>query len=214
MTNKSLKPKNAGSLFLVSAPSGAGKSSLVNAMLAKIPGISLSISTTTRAPRPGEVNGREYHFCTVEEFLAMRERNEFLESAEVHGNYYGTSKKWIEETMAQGKDVLLEIDWQGARQVREHFPEAVSIFILPPSIQALEDRLYKRGQDSEQTITRRLLGAGAEMVHASEFDFVIINEVFETALEQFCAIVTASRLRFDKQAARCRDIFVQLGVPD
>ena len=197
MTNQSFKPRNAGSLFLVSAPSGAGKSSLVNALLAKIPGIALSISTTTRAPRPG-----------------ARERGEFLESAEVHGNYYGTSKKWIEDTMAKGGDVLLEIDWQGARQVREHFPEAVSIFILPPSIQALEDRLHKRGQDSEQTITRRLLGAGAEMAHASEFDFVIINSVFENALDEFCAIVTASRLRFDKQAARCRDIFIQLGIPN
>ena len=183
MTNQSFKPRNEGSLFLVSAPSGAGKSSLVNALLAKIPGIALSISTTTRAPRPGEVNGREYHFTTVEEFLAARERGEFLESAEVHGNFYGTSKKWIEDTMAKGGDVLLEIDWQGARQVREHFPEAVSIFILPPSIQALEDRLHKRGQDSEQTITRRLLGAGAEMAHASEFDFVIINSVFENALD-------------------------------
>ena len=197
MTNQSFKPRNAGSLFLVSAPSGAGKSSLVNALLAKIPGIALSISTTTR-----------------EEFLAARERGEFLESAEVHGNFYGTSKKWIEDTMAKGGDVLLEIDWQGARQVREHFPEAVSIFILPPSIQALEDRLHKRGQDSEQTITRRLLGAGAETAHASEFDFVIINSVFENALDEFCAIVTASRLRFDKQAARCRDIFIQLGIPN
>lgn len=214
MTNQSFKPRNAGSLFLVSAPSGAGKSSLVNALLAKIPGIALSISTTTRAPRPGEVNGREYHFTTVDEFIAARERGEFLESAEVHGNYYGTSKKWIEDTMAKGGDVLLEIDWQGARQVREHFPEAVSIFILPPSIQALEDRLHKRGQDSEQTITRRLLGAGAEMAHASEFDFVIINSVFENALNEFCAIVTASRLRFDKQAARCRDIFIQLRIPN
>lgn len=213
MTGSSFKSTNAGSLFLVSAPSGAGKSSLVNALLAKIPGISLSISTTTRDPRPGEVNGREYHFTTVEQFLAARERGEFLESAEVHGNYYGTSKKWIEETMAKGGDVLLEIDWQGARQVRKVFPEAVSIFILPPSIKALEDRLHKRGQDSEQTITRRLLGAGAEMAHASEFDFVIINEVFETALDQFCAVVISSRLRFDKQAARCHDIFVQLGVP-
>lgn len=203
----------AGSLFLVSAPSGAGKSSLVNALLARIPGISLSISTTTRAPRPGEVNGREYHFTTAEEFLKARERGEFLESAEVHGNYYGTSKKWIEETMSRGGDVLLEIDWQGARQVREHFPDVVSIFILPPSIEALEERLIKRGQDSETTITRRLLGAGAEMVHAAEFDYVIINEVFETALSEFCAVVISSRLRFKKQAARCRHVFTQLGVP-
>ena len=209
-----LKQRQAGSLFLVSAPSGAGKSSLVNAMLAKVPGVFLSISTTTRAPRPGEQNGREYHFVTVEDFLAAKDRDEFLEYAEVHGNYYGTSKKWIQEQIAAGHDVLLEIDWQGAQQVRKVFPDAVSLFILPPSIQALEERLHKRGQDSELTISKRLLGAGAEIAHANEFEFVIINENFETALEQFCAIITSGRLRFNKQAARCRDIFVQLGVTD
>ena len=146
-------------LALLSLPprAGAGKSFAGQCTPCKNSGYRTLHSTTTRAPRPGEVNGREYHFTTVEEFLAARERGEFLESAEVHGNFYGTSKKWIEDTMAKGGDVLLEIDWQGARQVREHFPEAVSIFILPPSIQALEDRLHKRGQDSEQTITRRLL---------------------------------------------------------
>ncbi len=211
---RELSPRRSGSLFLISAPSGAGKSSLVNALLQKMPDISLSISTTTRKPRKGEVNGREYHFVSVEEFLRMRENGEFLESAEVHGNYYGTSKKWIEDKMSEGTDVILEIDWQGARQVRSLFPESVGIFILPPSIEALEDRLHKRGQDSEQTITRRLLGAGAEMVHAREFQFVIINEVFENSLSEFCAIVTASRLRFNKQAARRRDVFIQLGIPD
>lgn len=211
---RELSPRRSGTLFLISAPSGAGKSSLVNALLQKMPDISLSISTTTRNPRKGEVNGREYHFVSVGEFLRMRENDEFLESAEVHGNYYGTSKKWIEEKMSEGTDVILEIDWQGARQVRNIFPESVGIFILPPSIEALEDRLHKRGQDSEQTITRRLLGAGAEMVHAREFQFVIINEVFENSLSEFCAIVTASRLRFNKQAARRRDVFIQLGIPD
>lgn len=211
---RELSPRRSGSLFLISAPSGAGKSSLVNALLQKMPDISLSISTTTRNPRKGEVNGREYHFVSVEEFLRMRENGEFLESAEVHGNYYGTSKKWIEDKMSEGTDVILEIDWQGARQVRSIFPESIGIFILPPSIEALEDRLHKRGQDSEQTITRRLLGAGAEMVHAREFQFVIINEVFENSLNEFCAIVTASRLRFNKQAARRRDVFIQLGIPD
>jgi len=211
---RELSPRRSGSLFLISAPSGAGKSSLVNALLQKMPDISLSISTTTRNPRKGEVNGREYHFVSVDEFLRMRENGEFLESAEVHGNYYGTSKKWIEDKMSEGTDVILEIDWQGARQVRSIFPESIGIFILPPSIEALEDRLHKRGQDSEQTITRRLLGAGAEMVHAREFQFVIINEVFENSLNEFCAIVTASRLRFNKQAARRRDVFIQLGIPD
>ncbi len=208
-----LSANHGGSLFLVSAPSGAGKSSLVNALLAKMKGIELSISTTTRAPRPGEQNGREYHFTTVQDFISARERGEFLESAEVHGNYYGTSKKWIEDKMSTGTDVLLEIDWQGARQVRRIFPEVVSVFILPPSIKALELRLHKRGQDSEQTITKRLLGAGAEMAHTNEFDFVIINEDFETALNEFCAVVTASRLRYEKQAAMRRDIFIQLGIP-
>lgn len=203
----------AGSLFIVSAPSGAGKSSLVNALLQRIPGIALSISTTTRDPRPGEKNGREYHFVSVEEFEAAKERNEFLETALVHGNYYGTSKAWIEQQMTAGSDVLLEIDYQGAQQVRNFFPDAISIFILPPSIQSLEDRLHKRGQDSEVTIAKRLLGAGAEMAHASDFDFVIINEDFDTALNEFCAVVTSSRLRYKKQAVRCRNVFVQLGVP-
>jgi len=155
------RPLHAGRLFLVTAPSGAGKSSLVNALLKLEPTLKLSISHTTRQPRPGEVNGREYHFVSEHEFLAMRDRGEFLESALVHGNYYGTSRIWIEGQMAQGNDVLLEIDWQGARQVRERFDGTVGIFILPPSIEALEWRLHHRGTDSEQTITRRLLGAGA-----------------------------------------------------
>lgn len=203
----------AGSLFIVSAPSGAGKSSLVNALLKKIPGISLSISTTTRDPRPGEQNGREYHFVTVAEFETAKKRGDFLETALVHGNYYGTSKPWIEQQMTTGADVLLEIDYQGAQQVRKFFPEAVSIFILPPSIKSLEERLHKRGQDSEVTIAKRLLGAGAEMAHAPDFDFVIINEDFDTALNEFCAVVTSSRLRYMKQAVRCRDVFIQLGIP-
>lgn len=211
-SNNSNKEKS-GSLFIVSAPSGAGKSSLVNALLKKISGISLSISTTTRDPRPGELNGREYHFVTVDEFEAAKNRGEFLETALVHGNYYGTSRSWIEQKMASGGDVLLEIDYQGAQQVRKFFPDALSIFILPPSIRSLEDRLHKRGQDTEVTIAKRLLGAGAEMAHASDFDFVIINEDFETALNEFCAVVTCGRLRFRKQAVRSRDVFIQLGVP-
>lgn len=202
-----------GSLFLVSAPSGAGKSSLVNALLAEVKDIELSISTTTREPRPGEVDGREYNFTTVEKFLDSKEKGEFLESALVHGNYYGTSKKWIEEKMREGTDVLLEIDWQGAFQVKEIFPEAVTIFILPPSIKSLEERLHKRGQDSDETITRRLLGAGAKMVHAKDFQFVIINEVFDVALNEFRSIVIGSRLRFKKQYARRTDVFIQLGIP-
>lgn len=203
----------SGRLFLVTAPSGAGKSTLVNALLAKEPDIKLSISHTTRQPRPGEVNGREYHFVTEEEFLTMEKRGDFLESALVHGNRYGTSRVWIEEEMRQGHDVLLEIDWQGARQVRERFSGTVGIFILPPSIEALEWRLNHRGTDSPQTITRRLLGAEAEMAHAPEFEYVIINEDFDTALSQMQAVVIASRLAYGQQAVRHRDTLTALGVP-
>lgn len=203
----------AGSIFLVVAPSGAGKSTLVNALLAKDAAIQLSISFTTRPPRPGEQDGREYHFVTVEDFRARRARGEFLESAEVHGNYYATSRLWIEERMRDGRDVLLEIDWQGARQVKLAFPHAVGVFILPPSIDALEKRLHKRGQDSPQVIARRLLAAGSEIAHAPEFDFVIINEDFERALADLTAIVTATRLRYASQAARHHGLFAQLGIP-
>lgn len=143
----------------------------------------------------------------------MRERGEFLESALVHGNYYGTSRIWIESQMAKGNDVLLEIDWQGARQVRERFAGTVGIFILPPSIEALEWRLHHRGTDSEQTITRRLLGAGAEMSHAPEFEYVIINEEFEKALSQMQSVVVASRLAYAQQAIRHREQFASLGIP-
>ena len=202
----------AGNIFLVVAPSGAGKSTLVNALLARDGAIALSISFTTRPPRPGEVDGREYHFVSVEEFNRRRAQGEFLESAEVHGHFYGTSRLWIEERMRTGGDVLLEIDWQGARQVKQVFPRAVGIFILPPSIEALEQRLHKRGQDSPQVIARRLLAAGSEIAHAPEFDYVIINEDFDHALADLTAIVTAARLRYASQAARHHTLFVQLGI--
>ena len=201
-----------GNLFLVVAPSGAGKSTLVNALLAQDGAIALSVSYTTRPPRPGEQDGREYHFVAVEDFKARRARGEFLESAEVHGNYYATSRLWIDERVRAGGDVLLEIDWQGARQVKQHFPDAVGVFILPPSIAALETRLKQRGQDSAPVIARRLLAAGAEMAHAHELDYVIINEDFALALAELTAIVTATRLRYRCQAARHHDLFVQLGV--
>ena len=205
--------KHAGHLFMVTAPSGAGKSSLVNALLQQDDSIQLSISHTTREPRPGEVNGREYHFISVAEFEERKARGEFLESALVHGNHYGTSRIWIEQQMAAGKDVLLEIDWQGARQVREKFEDTIGIFILPPSIEALAARLHKRGTDSEATITRRLMGAGAEIAHAPEFEFIIINDDFDTALQQLRSIFTASRMTFGQQAARHREQFISLGVP-
>lgn len=201
-----------GSLFTVAAPSGAGKSTLVNALLAQEPAIKLSISYTTRPPRPGEAHGREYYFTTPEDFLARREAGEFLESAEVHGNYYGTSRLLIEREMQSGTDVLLEIDWQGAQQVRKQFPGMVGIFILPPSIAALEERLNKRGQDDTHVITRRLLAAGGEIAHAPEFEYVIINQEFSTALSELSAIVKATRCRFAQQAARNASLFTQLGI--
>lgn len=202
----------SGSLFMVVAPSGAGKSTLVNALLAQEPAIKLSISFTTRQPRPGEQHGREYYFTSVEDFLARREAGEFLESAEVHGNYYGTSRLLIEKEMRSGRDVLLEIDWQGAQQVKKQFPSAVEIFILPPSIDALEERLKKRGQDEPHVIARRLLAAGGEIAHAPESEYVIINQEFATALSELTAIVKASRCRFAQQAARNASLFAQLGI--
>ena len=202
----------AGSLFIVAAPSGAGKSTLVNALLAQEPGIKLSISTTTRAPRPGEEHGREYFFTSAEDFVARADAGEFLEWAEVHGNYYGTSRLLVEQEMKNGTDILLEIDWQGARQVRKQFPTASGIFILPPSIAAPEERLYKRGQDEPHVITKRLLAAGGEIAHAPEFEYAIINEEFNVALSEMSAIVRATRARFPQQAARNASLFAQLGI--
>ncbi len=202
----------AGSLFMVAAPSGAGKSTLVNALLAQDKSIRLSISYTTRAPRPGEQHGREYHFISEKDFLERQENDEFLESAQVHGNYYGTSRTWIMEEMKTGTDVLLEIDWQGAQQVKKRFPDAVGIFILPPSIAALEERLKKRGQDDPHVITRRLLAAGGEIAHAPEFEYVIINQEFDAALTDLRAIIAATRCRFAQQAARNSSLFAQLGI--
>ncbi|HEY4038240.1 MAG TPA: guanylate kinase [Burkholderiaceae bacterium] len=200
-------------MFVVAAPSGAGKSSLVNALLKQDASIRLSISFTTRGPRPGETHAREYHFVSPEEFAAAQARGEFLESAQVHGHWYGTSRPWIEQQLNQGDDVLLEIDWQGAQQVRRLFPQAVGIFILPPSLEALRARLEQRGQDAPGVIERRLLAAQGEMEHAPEFDFIIINERFEQALAELAAIVTATRLRFASQAARTPELFDRLGIP-
>ncbi len=201
-----------GNLFMVVAPSGAGKSTLVNALLARDPAIRLSISYTTRKPRPGEQDGQHYHFTTVDDFLERHGRGEFLESAEVHGNYYATSRLWIEQQMKSGHDVLLEIDWQGAQQVKKRFRNAVEIFILPPSLAALEERLKKRGQDEPNVITRRLLAAGSEIAHAAESEYVIINEHFERALAELQCVVDATRLRFASQYARHTQLFVELGI--
>jgi guanylate kinase len=201
-----------GSVFMVVAPSGAGKSSLVNALLAKDAHVRLSVSHTTRPPRPGEENGKQYHFVDVPMFKKLRTEGEFLEWAQVHDNFYATSKRWIEEQTTAGEDVLLEIDWQGARQVKKRFTDAVGVFILPPSIEALEHRLRTRGQDSEAVIARRLLAAGSEIAHAPECEYVIINQDFSTALAQLTAIVAATRQRFSVQAARQPEVFAQLGV--
>ena len=197
----------AGTLFIVAAPSGAGKTTLVGRLLAEDPHVQHSVSFTTRAPRPGEQSGREYQFIDVQRFLAMRERGEFAEWAEVHDNFYGTSRTWLEQRMQEGCDMLLEIDWQGAQQMRRQFPEAVSVFILPPSIAELEQRLRVRGADSEDVIARRVAGALGEMRHVDEFDFVIINNDLDVALGELKAAVRASRLRFSRQRARYPDVF-------
>lgn len=192
----------SGQLIIVSAPSGAGKSSLVKAWLEQDASIDLSVSYTTRAPRPGEVDGVNYHFVDRDTFSAMLGRGEFLESAEIYGNYYGTSQPWIEGEMAKGRDILLEIDWQGAAQVRKLMPQAESIFILPPSIAELRCRLEGRGTDSAEVIERRMAMAREEISHALEADYLVVNDVFETALADLMAIARARRLRMDVQGVR------------
>ena len=191
-----------GTLFIVAAPSGAGKSSLVNACLARDPHICLSISFTSRAPRPGERHAEHYHFIDADQFQRMVAAGDFFEHALVHGDWKGTARQSVEPQLAAGKDVLLEIDWQGARQVREQVPEAVSLFILPPSTAALEQRMRNRGQDTEETIARRLAAAREEISHHDEFDYLVVNEHFQTAVGEMCAIFAASRLRRDAQAQR------------
>lgn len=191
-----------GTLFIVAAPSGAGKSSLVNACLARDPHICLSISFTSRAPRPGERHAEHYHFIDAGEFQRMVAAGDFFEHALVHGDWKGTARQSVEPQLAAGKDVLLEIDWQGARQVRDQVPEAVSLFILPPSTAALEQRMRNRGQDSEETIARRLAAAREEISHHDEFDYLVVNEHFETAVGEMCAIFAASRLRREAQLQR------------
>lgn len=184
-----------GNLFIVSAPSGAGKSSLISALLENKPADKqVSVSHTTRKPRPGEVNGEHYHFVTVEEFKALIAEDAFFEWAEVFGNYYGTSRKVIELTLAEGIDVFLDIDWQGAQQVKKVMPEAVGVFILPPSRAELEKRLTGRGQDSSEIIAGRMAQAASEISHYNEYDFIIINDDFDTALSDLVAIIRSQRL--------------------
>jgi len=191
-----------GLLFIISSPSGGGKKSLVRPLLDAEPEVRLSVSHTTRAARPGEVDGRDYHFVTPPVFERMLEAGEFLESAVIYGNRYGTSQKWIERERAEGHDVLLEIDWQGAQQVRRLTRQVVSIFILPPSPEVLESRLRGRGQDSEEIVTRRLAAARHEIAHVSEYEYVIINEDFNRAAQDLRSIIRAERLKLARQLAR------------
>lgn len=200
-----------GSLFIVAAPSGGGKTSLVKALLAREPQIALSVSYTSRAPRPGEVDGVHYHFVTRETFEDMIARGEFFEHFVVHGDLKGTARTAVEPLLAAGRDVLLEIDWQGARKVREQVPGCVGVFILPPSRAELERRLRHRAQDSEDTIRRRLANSVEEMRRAGEFDYVIVNDVFEQALEDLVAIVRSQRLRHAVQRERLEPLLAQLG---
>ncbi|NNG11907.1 MAG: guanylate kinase [Halobacteria archaeon] len=192
-----------GTLYIISAPSGAGKTSLVSALLEKSgEGLALSVSHTTRQPRSGEVDGREYHFVDSEAFGKMIDAGAFLEHAQVFDNFYGTSRPGVEAQLSAGQDVILEIDWQGARQVRKALPEAVGIFILPPSRKALEERLRDRKQDDDEIIARRMRAAVSEMAHYREYDYLIINDDFEVALEQLAAVVRCRRLRLPVQEQR------------
>jgi len=199
-------PSN-GVLYIVSAPSGAGKTSLVKALLKTDSAIRLSISHTTRPPRPGETDGRDYHFVDRHVFEKMLAEGEFLEHAEVYGNFYGTSKGTIARDLNAGHDILLEIDWQGAEQVKQHFAEAASIFILPPSFNALRTRLAGRGQDSEEVIERRLAAAAHDVAHAEAFDYIIVNDDFDHALQDLVAITRSIRLEAPRQLKRHATLF-------
>ena len=201
-----------GTLYIVSAPSGAGKSSLINALLETNPtyDMKVSVSHTTRGMRPGEENGVHYNFVSVEEFTDLVEQSAFLEHAEVFSNYYGTSRPWIEQQLNNGIDVFLDIDWQGARQIRKLMPAAKSLFILPPSKEELERRLNTRGQDSEAVIARRMEEARSEISHYNEYDYVIVNDDFDVALIDFKAIIRAERLKQDKQTAKHRSMLTAL----
>lgn len=204
----------AGNLFILAAPSGAGKSSLIKALLEQpqTDGVKMqaSVSHTTRAPREGEVDGQHYFFTDKDEFEQLITDDVFFEWAEVFGNYYGTSRPVIEQTLASGIDVFLDIDWQGAQQVKEQLPETTTIFIAPPSIETLERRLTSRAQDSSETIKKRMKQAVSEISHYHEFDFVIVNDDFDTALMQLQSIVTAARLKTHHQAHRHAELFEQL----
>ncbi|SMC28559.1 guanylate kinase [Andreprevotia lacus DSM 23236] len=199
-----------GNVFVVTAPSGAGKTTLVAALLAADQNVQLSISFTTRAPRAGEVNGKDYHFVERAQFESMINAGELLEHAEVYGNYYGTSQTWINQVIENGRDILLEIDWQGAQQVRRLFPDSIGLFVLPPSVDVLETRLRNRGKDSEEIIARRMAAAREEISHVDEFDYVIVNEHIDEAVRDIVSIVRAERLKLPRQSARHVDLIASL----
>lgn len=210
-------PQNLGNLFILAAPSGAGKSSLITALLEKHQNtdihnnaMQVSVSHTTRAPRPGEIDGVHYHFVDRAQFEKLIEQESFFEWAEVFGNYYGTSKIVIEQTLRQGIDVFLDIDWQGARQVKAQIPDTATIFVAPPSRQELQRRLTERGQDSEEIIAQRMQKAVAEISHYHEFDFIVVNDDFNSALAELDAIVSTRRLRKEKQIIRHQQLFTNL----
>ena len=200
---------NSGILFIVSAPSGAGKTSLLKALLERrreeirqpVQERALSVSHTTRQARPGEVNGEHYHFVSVDEFQRMQREQAFLESAQVFDNFYGTAEASVREQLETGRDIILEIDWQGARQVRQRFADAVSIFVAPPSIEALRERLSSRGQDSDEIIERRMADALSEMSHYDEYDYIVINDLFEQGVDDLEAVMRVQHLTLERQQA-------------
>ncbi|WP_199102049.1 guanylate kinase [Aquitalea sp. ASV11] len=204
--------KAVGNIYIVVAPSGAGKTSLVSALLQAEPAVELSISYTTRAARTGEVDGQHYHFVDHATFQSMIAAGDFLEYAEVYGNFYGTSVRWLQSRLEEGRDILLEIDWQGAEQVRKVFPEALGIFILPPSIEELERRLRGRGTDTEEVILRRLSSARSEIDKVAEYDYIVVNDDFERARLDLISIFRARRLRAAVQVARLAPALARMGV--
>lgn len=201
---------NIGKLYIISAPSGAGKTSLVKQLVSDLDGLTVSVSHTTRQMRPGETHGQDYYFVSVSDFQAMQENRAFLEHAQVFDNFYGTAQKTVEENLNRGQDVILEIDWQGAEQIKTLLPDSLSIFILPPSTEVLLQRLRNRGQDNEQTIARRMRDAVTEIRHHDEFDYLVVNDVFAQALAELKSIIIANRLTRQRQQHNLRPLLTSL----